>query len=118
MFVNAAPRGFSESDYDRTFTEPTHNVDLGLGYDADPFDADIGVRWQSERTLLTPNDTTTFEVGTVDVDHVFDLSAKVGYRLTPNLKLSLLGTDLFGGADWGAGTDIDAQALLSLRWEF
>ena len=113
--VNQAARAFAVDNEEST---PTHSVDLGLGYDADPFDADIGFRWQSERTLLTPNDTPTFEVGMVDVDHVFDLSAKVGYRLTPKLKLSLLGTGLLGGADWGPGTDIDTQALLTLRWEF
>ena len=112
--VNQAVRAFAVDNEEST---PTHSIDLGLSYQSDPVEADMGFRWQSKRTLLSPNDTPTFEVGTVDVDHVVDLSARVGYWLTPNLQLSLLGTGLLGGADWGPGTDIDAQGFLSLRWQ-
>ncbi|MDH3663549.1 MAG: TonB-dependent receptor, partial [Alphaproteobacteria bacterium] len=95
---------------------PTHTVDLGLGYVADPFSADLAVRWQSERTLFAPNDTPTFELGTVDVDHVFDVSGRLGYQLSDNIDLSQVGTNIFGGTDWGPGVDIDSRVLLSLRW--
>ncbi len=113
--VNQSVRAFA---VDNEKSTPTHTIDLGLGYTANPFEADLGIRWQSKRTLLTPNDTPTFEIGTVDVDNVFDVTGRLGYRLTDQVDLSLVGTNLFGGSDWGPGVDIDSRILLSLRWVF
>ena len=97
---------------------PKHTVDLGIGYTANPFEADLAFRWQSGRTLFTPNDTPTFELGEVEVDNVFDMSARVGYQVNDQVNLSLTGTNILGGADWGPGVDIDSRVLLSLRIAF
>ncbi len=113
--VNQTNRAFAVDFED---SAPRHSVDLGLGYVADPFDVNLAFRWQSKRTLLSPNDTPTREIGTVDVDNVFDLGARLGYRLTEQLDLSVVGTSLLGGADWGPGVDIDSRVLFTLRWSF
>ncbi len=111
--VNQSVRAFAVDNEEST---PAHTIDLGLGYAADPFEADLGLRWQSKRTLLTPNDTQTFEIGRIDADNVFDVTARLGYRLTDQVDLSLIGTNILGGSDWGPGVDIDSRVLLSLRW--
>ncbi len=110
--VNQAVRAFAIGSEEST---PTHSVDLGIGYAYDPFETDLGFHWQFKRTLLTPNDTPTFEIGEVDTDHAFNLTGRAGCRLNDRADLSLIGTSLLGG-DWGPGLDIDSQVLLSFRW--
>jgi iron complex outermembrane receptor protein len=98
---------------------PTHTVDIGLGYGNGPFEGDLAFRWQSKRTFLTPNNgPATFNMITKDVDNVVDLTGRLGYRMTDQVDLPLIGTNILGGTDWGPGVDIDSRILLSLRIAF
>ena len=83
--------GASSVAYERQ--TPTHSVTLSLGYTRGRFDVDVQSRWQSrfQDYALSSNGLMSEPVL---VPNYVTVDARIGYRLTRNLALALVGDQL------------------------
>jgi len=98
-------------DYDHG--SPAHVIDAGVGYSWDRVEVKTEARWQSHFTDC--GQSPTLGVEPVLIDHYVTMTARIAYRLTGNLRLALVATQL-GRAQQleAAGAPVERRVYLTL----
>ena len=97
-----------------------HIFNANLGYATGKWETDVnahvvsGHRMSADTTALTP-----FDIPSTYVDPVFGLSARVGYKVTDGLTVSLNGSNLQGAeTEQTSGRDVNRAVWLGLTWDY
>ncbi|MFT8246914.1 TonB-dependent receptor plug domain-containing protein [Roseomonas sp. BN140053] len=97
---------------------PTHVVRLGGGYTLDRLEFDAQARWQSRYRDVTVDARTT-QRRPVEVSNYLQLDARLGYRLTDNVEVSLTGQQINASRQLqAAGPPVERRVFLTLSTRF
>lgn len=97
---------------------PTHVIRLGGGYTLDRLEFDAQAHWQSRYRDITVDARTT-QRRPVDVPDYLQLDARIGYRLTDGVEVSLTGQQLnTPSLMQTAGPQVERRVFLTLSARF
>ena len=102
-------------DYGALFEDatPHHLIKAKFGADWENWEADMFVNWQSERDLI--DNPTGFALSRTELDSVFNMNARIGYRVNDRMHLSVSGSNLLGDNETTNGLDIDRRLLFTAK---
>lgn len=99
---------------------PRHLANLNVGYAKDKWEADAALHYVSARSMYrntTPSVPLDSEL--ISTDPVYGISARVGYKLTDSLTLSLAGSNLqSANSHQTSGADVERAVWLGLSWDY
>jgi iron complex outermembrane receptor protein len=88
-FIPVAANGVAFADFQHV--TPKHQIKANIGWARDAWEADAALYYQSATQGLFPTPTGT---GLVPVSNYVNADARIGYRINPNLLLSVSGQNL------------------------
>jgi outer membrane receptor for ferrienterochelin and colicins len=104
--------GFSEV-LDYKHGAPADVIDMGAGYSWGKFELDGQARWQSKFTDY--GSTATNGVEPIQISNYFTMNARIGYRITDNITVGLVGEELTQSQILeAAGTPVQRRIIASI----
>ena len=115
--LSIAPLSGSSNLLDYESGAPASIVNLGVGYSWDRFDVNAQARWQSHFTDFIPTVATGAQP--FRVDNYLTMNARIAYRVSDTITLSLVGEQLTQPRIFqAAGAPVERRVIVSVTGRF